>query len=104
LVGALPTARAADSLLQGLRQAGTLERPQGTILRAPDAYRIHAERGEVPALRARGIPAYIVPAPDGTVLVYAGAFDVADQAQVMDSLLAAALLTGILSKRLGTPP
>ncbi|MBI4502227.1 MAG: SPOR domain-containing protein [Gemmatimonadetes bacterium] len=103
LIGALPTARAADSVLQELWQARLLERPQGTILRTPEAYRIRARGADVTALRGRGIPAYIVPAADGTTLVYAGAFDVAEQALMIDSLLASAHLTGTLVKRTGLP-
>jgi hypothetical protein len=102
LVGALPTARAADSLLQTLWQEGALERPQGTILRTPDAYRLRASRDDLPGLRARGIPAYIVLSPDKTDLVYVGAFDLAEQATSTDSLLGSAHLTGTLVRRTGS--
>ena len=102
LVGALPTARAADSLLQALWRDGALERPQGTILRTPDAYRVRASRDDLPGLRARGIPAYIVLAPDKTDLVYVGAFDLAEQASNTDSLLSSAHLAGTLVRRTGS--
>ncbi len=104
LVDALPTARAADSLLQLMWTDGTLERPQGSILRTPDTYRLRGWHGDVAALRARGIPAYIVLAPDSTEQVFVGAFDVAEQARLTDSLLAATGLTGTLVRRTGSPP
>ena len=102
LVGALPTARAADSLLQTLWRDGTLERPQGTILRTPDTYRLRASREDLPGLRAQGIPAYIVLSPDKTDLVYVGAFDLAEQASNTDSLLSSAHLAGTLVRRTGS--
>jgi hypothetical protein len=101
LVGALQDAHAADSVLQDLWQNGVLERPQGTILRAPQAFRLRASRGDLAGLRARGIPAYIVLALDSTDQVYVGAFDLAEQARAIDSLLTAADLSGTLVRRTG---
>jgi hypothetical protein len=101
LVGALQDAHAADSVLQDLWQNGVLERPQGTILRAPQAFRLRASRGDLAGLRARGIPAYIVLALDRTDQVYVGAFDLAEQARAIDSLLTAADLSGTLVRRTG---
>jgi hypothetical protein len=101
LVGALPSAGAADSVLQDLWRSGVLERPQGTILRAPQAFRLRASRGDVAGLRARGVPAYIVQALDSTDQVYVGAFDLAEQARTIDSLLTAADLSGTLVRRTG---
>ncbi|MSR05763.1 MAG: SPOR domain-containing protein [Gemmatimonadetes bacterium] len=110
LTGALPSARAADSLLQSLWQSRRIERPQGTILRTSETYRVGRRvpvaDAEVDArgLRARGIPAYIVGAPDGTARVYVGAFDLPEQAHAVDSLLTTAGLTGTLVQRMGTTP
>ncbi|MBI4420659.1 MAG: SPOR domain-containing protein [Gemmatimonadetes bacterium] len=110
LVGVHPSARAADSALQGLWQLKLLERPQGTILRTPSAFRIKTastreQAGvEVRGLRAKGIPAYIVPAANHRAVVYVGAFDLPEQARTTDSLLAAAGLTGTLVQRLGIAP
>ncbi len=110
LAGTLPTARAADSLRRALWQAGRVERPMGTILRTPEAYRVgrRQDRREAAAaaadLRTRGIPAYIVGAPDGTARVYVGAFDLPEQAQAVDSLLSAAGITGTLVQRMGITP
>jgi hypothetical protein len=106
----LPTARAADSLLQALWRGRRVERPQGTILRTPEAFRLGrrlpVEDAEADArgLRSRGIPAYIVGAPDGTARVYVGAFDRPEQALAVDSLLTAAGITGTLVQRMGTTP
>jgi hypothetical protein len=102
LAGALPTARAADSVLQRLWDAGLVERPQGTILRTPDTYRLKASRNDLRGLRARGIPAYIVQAPDGTEQVLVGAFDLVDQASTVDSLLGSASLGATLVRRTGS--
>jgi hypothetical protein len=54
-------------------------------------------------LRERGVPAYIVGAADGTARVYAGAFDLPEQARDIDSLLSAAGVTGSLVRRMGIP-
>lgn len=110
LTGALPSARAADSLLQSLWHSRRVERPQGTILRTPEAYRVGRRvpaadaEADARGLRARGVPAYIVGAPDGTARVYVGAFDLPEQAHAVDSLLTTAGLTGTLVQRMGTTP
>jgi cell division septation protein DedD len=110
LAGALPTARAADSLLQALWRSQRVDRPQGTILRTPEAYRLGRRlppadaEADARGLRGRGIPAYIVGAPDGTARVYVGAFDLPEQAHAVDSLLSAAGVTGTLVQRMGTAP
>lgn len=110
LVGVHQTARAADSALEELWRLRLLERPQGTILRTPETYRVKTARtreraeDDVRGLREKGIPAYIVQAPDGTALVYVGAFDLPEQARTADSLLAAAGVAGTLVQRVGTTP
>jgi cell division septation protein DedD len=108
LAGSLPSPRAADSLRRALWDQRLLESPQGAIMRVHQAYqvgeRVPAATAEATArgLRARGIPAYIVGASDGTGRVYVGAFDLPDQARTIDSLLASAGITGTLTPRLGT--
>jgi cell division septation protein DedD len=107
LVGALPTSRAADSLRRHLWDRGVLEAPQGTIMRVPEAYRLADAQpyddaeSSARALRARGVPAYIVGAPNGLARVYVGAFDLPDQARALDSLLAATGIRGTLASRMG---
>ncbi len=108
MVGALPTAAGADSLLRTLWGRGAVERPNGTILRTPHAYLVgrggsDQEAGDaVEGLRQRGIAAYIVSASDGSAQVLAGAFETADQARAADSLLRLAGLRATLVQRMGT--
>jgi hypothetical protein len=110
LVGAVPTALAADSLLRRLWQRGRLERPNGTILRTPHAYEIarmstpNAARDSASGLRDRGVAAYIVAAPDGRSRLLAGAFEGPEQAAVADSLLRLAGLRATLIQRAGIRP
>jgi cell division septation protein DedD len=107
LVGALETADAAEALLRDLWSSGDAVRGQGTILRTAQALEVgaHADPGDARAaaraLRARGVPAYIVPGPDGGARVLVGAFETPDQARVADSLLARAGVSGSLVTRTG---
>jgi hypothetical protein len=107
IVGALPTATGADSLLQALWDRGVVERPNGTILRTPQAYLIErqgsaeAAADRVEGLRRRGVAAYIVSAPDGSAQVLAGAFEGPDQAGAADSLLRLQGLRATLVQRMG---
>jgi len=107
LVGALETAEAAQALLRDLWAGGDAVRGQGTILRTPQALEVSVHpdpddaRDATRALRARGVPAYIVPGPDGGARVLVGAFEAPEQARLADSLLAAAGVTGALVTRTG---
>ncbi len=108
MAGAFPTAAGADSLLRALWRSGVVERPSGTILRTPQAYLVSREGSAAAAgdvvegLRRRGVAAYIVSAPDGSVQVLAGAFEAPDQARAADSLLRLAGLRATLVQRMGT--
>ena len=107
IVGAFTTAAGADSLLRALWREGTVERPNGTIVRTPHAFLIDgqgsaeaaADRAE--GLRRRGVAAYIVSAPDGSAQVLAGAFEGPDQAEAADSLLRLAGVRPTLVQRMG---
>lgn len=107
VVGALPTPAEADSLLRALWRRGVVERPNGTILRTPHAFLLGREPTLAAAgdraegLREREIPAYIVPAPDGSAGLWAGAFESQDQARAADSLLRLAGLSATLAPRMG---
>lgn len=107
IVGAFATADGADSLLRALWREGAVERPNGTILRTPHAYLIERQGGaeaaaeRVEALRRRGVAAYIVSAPGGSVQVLAGAFEAPDQAAAADSLLRLEGLRARLVQRMG---
>jgi cell division septation protein DedD len=108
IVGAFPTAGDADSLLRAWWERGTVERPNGTILRTPHAIVVGREpspdaaRETARGLRRRGVAAYIVPAPDGSAVVLVGAFEAQDQARVADSLLRLTGLHTTLAYRMGT--
>jgi cell division septation protein DedD len=107
LVGAVRSPGAADTLLHQLWTQGLVEPSQGSILRTPETLMVGvwssvAEgRQAMKGLRERGIPAYILPKPDGTARLYVGAFTEADQAGTADSLLAAAGLQHNLVPRSG---
>jgi hypothetical protein len=107
IVGAFATASGADSLLRALWDRGTVERPNGTILRTPQAYLIEhqasaeAAAERVEGLRRQGVAAYIVSAPDGSAQVLAGAFEGTDQAGAADSLLRLQGLRATLVQRMG---
>lgn len=102
LVGALPTAAAADSLLRHLWEGGWVERPKGTILRTPFALEVPS--GNLEQLMESGLPWYAVRTPAGAERFLTGAFEESSQARLTDSLLAAAGLKTKLVRRLGTRP
>jgi len=108
IVGAFATPAHADSLLRAWWQRGTVERPNGTILRTPHTFLVEhnaspeAARETAEGLRRRGVAAYIVPAPDGTAFVVVGAFETPDQARAADSLLRLTGLQTTLAYRMGT--
>jgi len=107
ILGALPTAGEADSLLSALWRRRIVERPSGTILRTPHAFLLGREattedaREAARGLRRRGVAAYIVAAPDGSAQVLVGAFEARDQARAADSLLRLSGLAAALAYRLG---
>ena len=108
IIGAYAAPEEADSVLRELWSRGVVERPSGTILRTPHTFRLEraasldAARERAEGLRRRGVAAYIVPAPDGTALVAAGAFENPDQARAADSLLRLSGLEATLTHRMGT--
>lgn len=110
ILGALPTAGAADAALRGLWRDGLVEEGNGTILRTPQALDLGTRetlkiaQQEVQDLRARGIPAYSMAAALGQGRVLVGAFETADQMVVAESLLTAAGLTASLVTRMGIVP
>lgn len=101
LVGALPTAAAADSLLRQLWERGWVERPRGMILRTPFALEVPS--GNLEELMESGLLWYAVKTPAGERFL-TGAFEESSQARLTDSLLAAAGLKTKLVRRLGTRP
>ena len=107
LVGALPDPAEAGRALTRLWRSGLVEQPNGTILRTPHTIQVPGAGGSAAAaqtregLRARGVPAYIVEAPDGSVRLFVGAFETPQQARLADSILTAADIEGTLVPRAG---
>jgi hypothetical protein len=107
VVGALPDPAEAGRALTRLWRSGLVDQPNGTILRTPHTIRVPggpdsaAAAQTLEGLRARGLPAYIVEAPDGSPRLYVGAFETPQQARLADSILAAANVEGTLVLRAG---
>jgi hypothetical protein len=93
--GPLTTQSAAETLLDTLR-AHSLADPDGSVaLALPLSFAIGAGgggtgeqvRAERDSLRAHGVPAFLLAEPGGRLRLYAGAFENAGEAAVLDSLL-----------------
>jgi hypothetical protein len=91
--GPLATMAAAEILLDTLR-AHSLADPDGSVaLALPLSLAIGAGgtgeqvRAERDSLRAHGVPAFLLAEPGGRLRLYAGAFENAGEAAVLDSLL-----------------
>jgi hypothetical protein len=110
--GPFETKPEADALLDTLRAAGLAD-PEGSVSlelplslwlvvrpdSSPDAVR--AERD---SLRAEGVAAFLLAEPGGRLHLYAGAFEHADEAQVLDSILFTLHRARRLGGRVGTLP
>jgi hypothetical protein len=107
LVGALPTRAAADSLLGALQRRGVLGEGSGIVLRTPYALLVadHVPAqdapGRVQALAKENVPVYPLSRGDGTVALYAGAFEQPEQAAWLARALQAAGMTPTLVYRTG---
>ena len=89
LAGAYREPAQADSLLRVLRRQGLLNPAQGSVVHAPYALLVaeRIPRAQVPLIvarhRARGLPAYALLQPDGSVRLFAGAFENPEQASLL---------------------
>ena len=107
IVGAYRTRAQADSLLHDLQRRGVLGEESGRVVRAPYALLIEARvpaaeaARRVQALAARGIPTYPLSRGDGTVGLFAGAFETADEAAYLARTARAAGVTATLVYRTG---
>jgi len=85
--GAFETRFAADSLLRALRQRGVLRRVQGHVTTLPLTILVQSGVARDQAAmfthgyRLKGLPVYALLQSDGSVNLYAGAFDSIDAAQ-----------------------
>ncbi|GJG84877.1 hypothetical protein tb265_00580 [Gemmatimonadetes bacterium T265] len=107
IVGAYRTRAQADSLLRDLQRRGVLGEESGRVVRAPYALLVepHVPAAEaarrVQALAARGVPTYPLSRGDGTVALYAGAFQTADEAAYLARAARAAGVQATLVYRTG---
>lgn len=107
LAGAWRDRVAADSMLAALRSERVLRADAGLVVRVPLALLIESAvpRGAAPArvasLVARGVPAYALLQDDGTVRLFAGAFETAAAAVTLGADLHAAGFAPLLAYRTG---
>jgi hypothetical protein len=107
LAGAWRDRMGADSLLLALRREGVLGAGAGRVVRVPLALLLEADvpRGaataRVGALAARGVDAYALLQDDGSVRLFAGAFETAAAAVPLDADLRAAGLHPQMAYRTG---
>jgi hypothetical protein len=107
LAGAWRDRFGADSMLAALRRDGVLGAGAGLVVRVPLALLLEAEvpradaAARVAALAARGVEGYALLQDDGSVRLYAGAFETAAAAVPLDAELRAAGLHPQLAYRTG---
>jgi hypothetical protein len=107
LVGAYPTRAGADSLLGDLQRRGVLGEGSGLVVRTPYALLVadHVPaadvRARVQSFLAKNIPLYALSRGDGTVALYAGAFERPEQAAWLARVLQTAGVTPTLVYRTG---
>lgn len=110
IVGAYRSRAAADSLLRDLRRRGVLAEESGSVIRAPYALLVDARvpaaeaARRVQALAARGVPTYPLSRGDGTVALYAGAFQTVDEAAYLArTARAAGVPTSLVYRTVAAP-
>ncbi len=107
IAGAWRDRAGADSLLAALRDDDVLRTGAGAVVRVPLALLLEADvpRGaanaRVAALAARGVSAYALMQDDGSVRLFAGAFETAAAAVPLDADLRAVGLAPQLAYRTG---
>lgn len=107
IVGAYRTRAQADSLLRDLQRRGVIGDSSGSVVRAPYALLVEPRvpateaAGRVQALAARGVPTYPLSRGDGTVALYAGAFQTPDEAAYLARTARSAGVTTTLAYRTG---
>ncbi|MDQ8164991.1 MAG: hypothetical protein P3A28_04425 [Gemmatimonadota bacterium] len=107
MYGAWRAARSADSALRALREDGVVRRDGGAVIRAPfglllaDGASPERARAVMDVWRAKGVAPYALAQEDGTVRVYAGAFETVAQALTMAALVREAGGVPIVAYRTG---
>ena len=108
--GAAADRAVADSLLTGLRARGVLPPGAGRVVRLPFAVVVQsgATRDEasflVMGLRSKGLPVYPLVEEDGSMRMYAGAFERAADAALLVATLRANGETPSVTYRIGRTP
>jgi hypothetical protein len=109
IAGAWQESQAADSALADLRRRGVVRQNEGQVLRAPygvllaDSASTERARAVMDVWRAKGVVPYSLTQDDGTVRVYAGAFETVAQAATMTAMVQAAGGSPIVAYRTGRP-
>ena len=108
--GPVESQDAADSLLAAVRDAG-LDRPRTAVpalvplsLAMRRVASADAARAERARLRGIGVPAFVLGQADGSYRLYAGAYEVPEQAAYLDSLVTSTGSAGQLGPRVGFHP
>jgi hypothetical protein len=105
--GAYPDSAGAAALLASLRQHGMLRTNWGAVKRRPLALMVQTSIGSdtaaavVTSYVERGLPVYGLRQADGSVTLYAGAFETAEQATLLAESLRASGLRPTLVYRTG---
>lgn len=108
-VGAWHDARTADSALEAMRKRRLVARDGGVVVKAPYAILLadSASRAQARAVievwRAKGLTPYALTQDDGTVRVYAGAFETVAQGVTMAAVVHGAGGTPMVAFRTGRP-
>jgi cell division septation protein DedD len=109
IAGAFHDRDDAASLLRSLRRQRVLASGQGHVIDAPFAILLRsghsagAARSQLDEYRVKGMPAYSLVQPDGTVNIYAGAFRTIAEAQTMLENLESQGTTPRVVRRAGRP-
>jgi hypothetical protein len=109
MVGAWTDSRAADSALAGLRKSGVVRKDEGQVIRAPfgvllaDSASPERARAVIEVWRAKGVTPYALRQDEGTMRVYAGAFETVAQAVTMAAIVQAAGGSPVVAYRTGRP-
>jgi len=107
IAGAFTDSLSADSLLTRLRRDQLVDASHGIVVRVPFAFLIdsgvkaEAVDGMVTEFASRGQPVYALRQPDGSAMLFAGAFATPEQASLYAQSLRASGVTPVLEYRHG---
>ena len=109
MFGAWHDVKSADSAVTELRRNGVVAAGGGAVVRVPyaillaDSTAAERARAVMDVWRAKGIEPYALTQDDGTMRVYAGAFETVAQAVTMAAMVRAAGGAAIVAHRTGRP-